>query len=104
MTHCVTSYLLRVSCGKKRPSFSGEVHHDRAGFEDADRRSATLWIVVDQHGHAMVRVDLQKFGFELVPTPDIAWDEVVIETQLLEQNGDFFAVWRRPKMQIEHGF
>jgi hypothetical protein len=33
----------------------------------------------------VVGIDLQEFGFELVAAPDIAGDEVVIETQFLEQ-------------------
>src|SRR5262249_28277648 len=84
------------------PFLFGEIHHDGAGFENADRCAATLRVVVDQYRHAVVGIDLQKVGLELVAPPDIAGDEIVIETQFFEQNGDLFPVGRRPKMQIEH--
>jgi hypothetical protein len=79
-----------------------KIHHDRAGFENADRRAAALGIVVDQHRHPMVGVDLQEFRLELIAAANIARHQIVIETELLEQNCNFLAVWRRPKMKIEH--
>jgi hypothetical protein len=39
-----------------------EVHHDRTRFKDADRRAAAPRRMVDQHRHAMVRIDFQKSG------------------------------------------
>src|SRR5262249_49897304 len=58
-----------------------EIHHDRARLEDADRRPAALWLMVDQYRHAVVRVDLQELELELVAAADIAWDEIVVEPQ-----------------------
>jgi hypothetical protein len=84
--------------------FLRQIHHDCAGLENADRRAAALWIVVDQHRHAVVGVDLQKLRLELVAAADVARYEIVIETQFLEQDRDFLAVWGRPKMEIEHCF
>src|SRR5262249_20455631 len=80
-----------------------EIHHDRARLEDADRRPAALWLMVDQYRHAVVRVDLQELELELVAAADIAWDEIVVEPQFLEQDRDLLAVGGRPKMQIKHG-
>ena len=44
----------------------GEVHHDRAGFENRDRFAAARRVVVDNDRHAMVRVHREKLGLELV--------------------------------------
>src|SRR5215468_8876045 len=79
-----------------------EVHHDRTRFEDADRRAAALRRMVDQHRHAMVGIDFQKVRLELIAAPDIAGDDLVVETELFEQNRNLLAVWRRPKVEIEH--
>ena len=84
------------------PLFLGEIHHDCARFEDADRRPAALGVVIDQHRHAVVRIDLQEFGLELIAAPDIARHEIVVETQFLEQDRHLLAVGCRPKMEIEH--
>jgi hypothetical protein len=48
--------------------------------------------VVDQYRHAVVGIDLQEFGFELVATPDIAGDQIVVETQFFEQGRDLLPV------------
>jgi len=55
-------------------------------------------------GHAVVGIDLQKVRFELIAASDIAGDYFVVETELLQQNGDLLAVWRGPKMDIEHRY
>ncbi len=58
--------------------------------------------MVDQDRHAVIGVDLQEFRFELVAAPDVAGDEVVIETQFFEQDRGLLPVRRRPKVEIEH--
>jgi hypothetical protein len=50
----------------------------------------------------VVGIDLQEFRFELVAAPDIAGDQIVIETQFFEQDRDLLPVRRRPKVEIEH--
>jgi hypothetical protein len=81
---------------------NGPPFHDRTRFEDADRRAAAFWRTVDQHRHAMIGVDLQKIRFELIAASDVAGNDFVLDTELFEQNRDFLAVWRRPKVDIEH--
>jgi len=50
--------------------------------KDADRRAAAPRHMVDQRRHAMVRIDFQKIRFELIAAPDIAGDDLVVETKL----------------------
>jgi len=71
-------------------------------FEDADRRTAALRRMINQHRHAVVGIDFQKVRLELIAASDIARDNLVVETELFEQNRDFLAVRRRPKVDIEH--
>ena len=61
-----------------------------------------LGVVVDQDRHAVIGIDLQKVGLELVAAPDIAGNQIVIETQFFEQDRDLLPVRRRPKVEIEH--
>src|SRR6516225_4174648 len=50
----------------------------------------------------MIRIDIQKVRLELIAPSDIAGDNLVVEPEFFEQNRDFLAVWRRPKVDIEH--
>ena len=51
----------------------------------------------------MIRVQRQEARLELVPTPDVAGDNPVLEARLLEEDRDLFSVWGRPKMEVEQG-
>jgi hypothetical protein len=82
--------------------FLRQIHHDRAGFEDADRRAAIGRLVIHDRRHAIVGADLQELGFELIALADVARHDVVRRPQLLQQDGDLLAVRRRPIMHVDH--
>ena len=74
------------------------------GFENANRGTTAFRRMVDQHRHAMVGIDLQKVRLELIAASDVAGNDLVVETKLFEQDRDLLAVWRRPKVDIEHRY
>ena len=84
------------------PGLLGDVHHDGAGLEHADRRAAVLGLVVDHRGHAVIGVHAQEVFVELVALLDVDGRDLVFEAALLEQDGDLLAVGRGPVEDLDH--
>src|ERR1700759_1247023 len=80
----------------------GEIHHDRPGFKNRDRGTATHWLVVDDRRHPAIWRNLQKFGGELVPAADIDRFDRVKDPQLFKENDDLLAVSGRPEIEVDH--
>jgi len=68
----------------KATGFLREVHHDRAGLEDADRRPADGRRMVHERRHAVVRTYSQELIFELIALADVAGHDVVRRPQLFQ--------------------
>jgi hypothetical protein len=80
-----------------------QVHHDRAGLEDGERRAAAHRVGVDDGGHAVVGRDLQIVGLELVATADVHRLDRVGDAGLFQQDDDLLAVAGGPEIQLYHG-
>ena len=77
----------------------GEIDHDRRRLHQAHPG-----VVVDDGGDAVVRADLQELGLELLVLADVDGVCGIGQSQLLEQDGGFAAIGRRPGIEINHGF
>jgi DNA-binding Lrp family transcriptional regulator len=80
-----------------------EVEQDRAGLEDADRRTRLSRIVIDDGGNAVVWRKAQKVRLELVAGTDVHRHDLVRKPGFLEKDRDLVAVGRRPVVQVDHG-
>jgi len=58
--------------------------------------------VIDNRGHPAVRRDFQKVGSQLIATTNIDRLDLIRDGGFFEQNGNFFPVWSRPKIEIDH--
>src|SRR5208337_397954 len=85
------------------PGLLREIHHDRAGLEDADRGPAVRRRVVYHRRHAVVRADLQKLVLELVPLADVGGHDGVGHAELFEEDRDLLAVRGRSVVKMNHG-
>ncbi len=83
--------------GPELPGLFGEVHEDRARFEQREAR-----VVVDDGGNAIVGADLQEVGLELVTLADVDGVRSVLEAAFLEHDRDLAAVGGRPSVEIDH--
>ena len=70
--------------------------------EDADRLAPAEWLMVHYGWHAVVRADLQKFVFELIPAADVARHKVVRQATFFQQDGYLLAIGGGPVVQIDH--
>jgi hypothetical protein len=98
MIHSLTAYLRPELAG-----LLGDVHHDGAGFENADRGTAALGRMIDDHRHAVIGIHAQEVLVELVALLDIDGRDLVVEATFLEQDGDFLAIGRGPVINLVHG-
>ena len=86
-----------------RIEFAGlaaEILQDRAGLEDRDRPAAGP-ARIDDRRHAVVGRDRQKLRLELVAARDVERDDAVRQPALLQHDGDFVAVGRRPVIELD---
>ena len=102
MTHWMTSYLPRRSCGQKRPAFSAMYIMIAPDSKTLIGAPPPFGFVIDDRRHAVIGIELEELVVELVATPDIERDDVVWKAALFEQDGDFLAVGRRPVIEIDH--
>src|SRR5262249_19630491 len=81
----------------------GEIHHDRARFEDRDRRATAHRLIVDDRRHPAVWRNAQELGGELVAATDVDRLDGVRHPELFEQDDALLAVSRWPEIQVNHG-
>ncbi len=79
----------------------GEVHQDRARFEDGDVPAVGA-VVIDDRRNLVVGADLQERGLELLAPVDVDPDGRVVEAGLLEHDVDLLAVGRGFGVEIDH--
>src|SRR5581483_10582874 len=87
----------------ERPELFGEMHQDRAGLEEADRRRTAA---IHQRWNLGVGIDRDKAAAELVAVdpdqPGIVFGTLVAGgEQLLEHHGDLDAVGRSQRVELE---
>src|SRR5713101_5140976 len=86
-----------------RPELAGllaEINEDRAGFENADRRTARA-VAVDDRRDPVVGADLEEIGLELLALADIHRLYRIGQPHFLERDADLAAVRRVPGPQFD---
>ena len=73
-----------------------------AGFENRYRVAAILGRMIDDGGYAVVGRNFQEVRFELIALADVDGFDGVVESGLLQEQGDFVAVWGSPVVEIDH--
>src|SRR5215472_17226578 len=93
------AHVLRIEAS----GLLGEIHHDRPGLEDRDRRAAAQRLGIDYCRHPAVWRDPQKMRGELIAATDIDRLDRVGHPELFEQYDGLLAISCGPKIQVDHG-